>query len=63
MFIDRARLSSVHVFLTLKDLFKVELMGSQGPGRKRTPSKNGLTAEEDALNVIAREVKSSLKSP
>lgn len=37
-------------------------MGSQGPGRKRTTSKNGLTAEEDALNVIAREVKSSPKS-
>lgn len=37
-------------------------MGSHGPGRKRTTSKNGLTAEEDALNVIAREVKSSFKS-
>lgn len=36
-------------------------MGSQGPGRKRTPSKNGLTAEEDALNVIAKEVNESPK--
>ncbi|XP_051998270.1 nestin isoform X9 [Xyrauchen texanus] len=35
-------------------------MGSQGPGRKRTPSKNGLTAEEDALNIIAREAEARL---
>ncbi|XP_057191562.1 leucine-rich repeat flightless-interacting protein 1 isoform X5 [Triplophysa rosa] len=35
-------------------------MGSQGPGRKRTTSKNGLTAEEDALNVIAREAEARL---
>ncbi|XP_058643650.1 leucine-rich repeat flightless-interacting protein 1 isoform X18 [Onychostoma macrolepis] len=35
-------------------------MGSQGPGRKRTPSKNGLTAEEDALNVIAKEAEARL---
>ncbi|XP_036424063.1 leucine-rich repeat flightless-interacting protein 2 isoform X20 [Colossoma macropomum] len=35
-------------------------MGSQGPGRKRTPNKNGLTAEEDALNLIAREAESRL---
>ncbi|KAI7808928.1 putative leucine-rich repeat flightless-interacting protein 2, partial [Triplophysa rosa] len=34
--------------------------GSQGPGRKRTTSKNGLTAEEDALNVIAREAEARL---
>lgn len=32
-------------------------MGSHGPGRKRTPNKNGVTPEEDALNVIAREVR------
>uniref|UniRef100_A0A672JU68 Midasin-like n=1 Tax=Sinocyclocheilus grahami TaxID=75366 RepID=A0A672JU68_SINGR len=37
-------------------------MGSQGPGRKRTPSKNGLTAEEDALNVIAKEAEARLAS-
>uniref|UniRef100_A0A3B4DIA6 LRR binding FLII interacting protein 1 n=1 Tax=Pygocentrus nattereri TaxID=42514 RepID=A0A3B4DIA6_PYGNA len=35
-------------------------MGSQGPGRKRTPNKNGLTAEEDALNIIAREAENRL---
>ncbi|XP_056610397.1 uncharacterized protein LOC130427203 isoform X4 [Triplophysa dalaica] len=35
-------------------------MGSHGPGRKRTTSKNGLTAEEDALNVIAREAEARL---
>ncbi|XP_051565925.1 leucine-rich repeat flightless-interacting protein 1-like isoform X3 [Myxocyprinus asiaticus] len=35
-------------------------MGSQGPGRKRTPSKIGLTAEEDALNIIAREAEARL---
>uniref|UniRef100_A0A671MHL2 Intracellular protein transport protein USO1-like n=1 Tax=Sinocyclocheilus anshuiensis TaxID=1608454 RepID=A0A671MHL2_9TELE len=35
-------------------------MGSQGPGRKRTPSKNGLTAEEDALNVIAKEAEARM---
>ncbi|XP_039504465.1 leucine-rich repeat flightless-interacting protein 1 isoform X5 [Pimephales promelas] len=35
-------------------------MGSQGPGRKRTPSKNGLTGEEDALNVIAKEAEARL---
>ncbi|KAL7881435.1 hypothetical protein AOLI_G00082830 [Acnodon oligacanthus] len=35
-------------------------MGSQGPGRKRTPNKNGLTAEEDALNLIAREAENRL---
>ncbi|XP_067265574.1 leucine-rich repeat flightless-interacting protein 2 isoform X30 [Chanodichthys erythropterus] len=35
-------------------------MGSQGPGRKRTTSKNGLTAEEDALNVIAKEAEARL---
>ncbi|XP_022521403.1 leucine-rich repeat flightless-interacting protein 2 isoform X7 [Astyanax mexicanus] len=35
-------------------------MGSQGPGRKRTTSRNGLTAEGDALNLIAREAESRL---
>ncbi|XP_052004169.1 leucine-rich repeat flightless-interacting protein 2-like isoform X14 [Xyrauchen texanus] len=35
-------------------------MGSQGPGRKRTTSKVGLTAEEDALNIIAREAEARL---
>ncbi|XP_072542537.1 leucine-rich repeat flightless-interacting protein 2 isoform X8 [Salminus brasiliensis] len=35
-------------------------MGSQGPGRKRTPNRNGLTAEEDALNIIAREAETRL---
>uniref|UniRef100_A0A8C1ZKB8 Leucine rich repeat (in FLII) interacting protein 1a n=1 Tax=Cyprinus carpio TaxID=7962 RepID=A0A8C1ZKB8_CYPCA len=35
-------------------------MGSQGPGRKRTSSKNGLTGEEDALNVIAKEAEARL---
>ncbi|XP_063070395.1 leucine-rich repeat flightless-interacting protein 1 isoform X7 [Engraulis encrasicolus] len=34
-------------------------MGTQGPGRKRIPNK-GLTAEEDALNVIAREAEARL---
>lgn len=31
-------------------------MASQGPGRKRTPNRNGVTPEQDALNVIAKEV-------
>ncbi|KAI5107443.1 leucine-rich repeat flightless-interacting protein 2 isoform X21 [Silurus meridionalis] len=31
-------------------------MASQGPGRKRTPNRTGVTPEEDALNVIAREM-------
>ncbi|XP_052461986.1 leucine-rich repeat flightless-interacting protein 1 isoform X7 [Carassius gibelio] len=35
-------------------------MGSQGPGRKRTSSKNGLTAEEDALSVIAQQAEARL---
>ncbi|XP_076841457.1 leucine-rich repeat flightless-interacting protein 2 isoform X18 [Brachyhypopomus gauderio] len=35
-------------------------MGSQGPGRKRIPNRNGLTAEEDALNIIAKEAEARL---
>ncbi|MCJ8732176.1 hypothetical protein PDJAM_G00208200 [Pangasius djambal] len=35
-------------------------MASQGPGRKRTPNRNGVTPEEDALNVIAREAEARL---
>ncbi|XP_062861861.1 leucine-rich repeat flightless-interacting protein 2 isoform X10 [Trichomycterus rosablanca] len=35
-------------------------MGSHGPGRKRTPNRNGVTPEEDALNVIAREAEARL---
>ncbi|KAK1797706.1 hypothetical protein P4O66_008072 [Electrophorus voltai] len=35
-------------------------MGSQGPGRKRVPNRNGLTAEEDALNIIAKEAEARL---
>lgn len=31
-------------------------MGSQGAGRKRLPNRERLTAEDDALNQIAREV-------
>lgn len=32
-------------------------MGTQGPGRKRIPNQEKLTAEDDALNQIAREVR------
>ncbi|XP_046700853.1 leucine-rich repeat flightless-interacting protein 2 isoform X15 [Silurus meridionalis] len=35
-------------------------MASQGPGRKRTPNRTGVTPEEDALNVIAREAEARL---
>ncbi|XP_062390077.1 leucine-rich repeat flightless-interacting protein 2 isoform X5 [Sardina pilchardus] len=35
-------------------------MGTQGPGRKRIPNKERLTAEDDALNVIAREAEARL---
>ncbi|XP_030642418.1 leucine-rich repeat flightless-interacting protein 1 [Chanos chanos] len=35
-------------------------MGTQGPGRKRIPNRNGMTAEEDALNIIAREAEARL---
>ncbi|KAB5576711.1 hypothetical protein PHYPO_G00201590 [Pangasianodon hypophthalmus] len=35
-------------------------MASQGPGRKRTPNRNGVTPEEDALNVIAKEAEARL---
>lgn len=31
-------------------------MGTQGAGRKRLPNRERLTAEDDALNQIAREV-------
>lgn len=32
-------------------------MGTHGPGRKRIPNREKLTAEDDALNQIAREVR------
>lgn len=32
-------------------------MGSNGPGRKRIPNRDRLTAEDDALNQIVREVR------
>ncbi|XP_039768557.1 leucine-rich repeat flightless-interacting protein 1 isoform X33 [Ornithorhynchus anatinus] len=35
-------------------------MGSQGPGRKRLPNRERLTAEDDALNQIAREAEARL---
>ncbi|KAK6482950.1 mRNAional regulator ATRX-like isoform X3 [Huso huso] len=35
-------------------------MGTHGPGRKRNPNRDRLTAEDDALNVIAREAESRL---
>ncbi|XP_028427699.1 leucine-rich repeat flightless-interacting protein 2 isoform X2 [Perca flavescens] len=35
-------------------------MGTQGPGRKRTPNRERLTAEDDALNQIAREAEARL---
>ncbi|XP_041118325.1 leucine-rich repeat flightless-interacting protein 2-like isoform X21 [Polyodon spathula] len=35
-------------------------MGTQGPGRKRIPNRERLTAEDDTLNVIAREAESRL---
>lgn len=35
-------------------------MGTQGPGRKRIPNKERLTAEDDALNVIAKEVSNTI---
>lgn len=31
-------------------------MGTQGTGRKRSTKKDRTTAEDDALNLIAREV-------
>ncbi|KAG7255270.1 hypothetical protein CRUP_003429 [Coryphaenoides rupestris] len=31
-------------------------MGTQGAGRKRNPNKERSTAEDDALNLIAREL-------
>ncbi|XP_038579840.1 leucine-rich repeat flightless-interacting protein 2 isoform X6 [Micropterus salmoides] len=31
-------------------------MGTQGPGRKRIPNRERLTAEDDALNQVAREM-------
>lgn len=37
-------------------------MGTQGPGRKRIPNKDRLTAEDDALNVIAREVSNTKRA-
>ncbi|XP_056145060.1 leucine-rich repeat flightless-interacting protein 2 [Lampris incognitus] len=35
-------------------------MGTQGAGRKRNPNKERMTAEEDALNLIAREAEARL---
>ncbi|XP_051797696.1 leucine-rich repeat flightless-interacting protein 2 isoform X6 [Acanthochromis polyacanthus] len=35
-------------------------MGTQGPGRKRIPNRDKLTAEDDALNQIAREAEARL---
>lgn len=35
-------------------------MGTQGAGRKRLPNRERLTAEDDALNQIAREVSGDL---
>lgn len=32
-------------------------MGTQGAGRKRLPNRERLTAEDEALNQIAREVR------
>lgn len=32
-------------------------MGTQGVGRKRIPNREKLTAEDDALSQIAREVR------
>ncbi|XP_045906033.1 leucine-rich repeat flightless-interacting protein 2-like isoform X10 [Micropterus dolomieu] len=35
-------------------------MGTQGPGRKRIPNRERLTAEDDALNQVAREAEARL---
>lgn len=35
-------------------------MGTQGPGRKRIPNREKLTAEDDALDQIAREAEARL---
>ncbi|XP_075333358.1 leucine-rich repeat flightless-interacting protein 2 isoform X3 [Odontesthes bonariensis] len=35
-------------------------MGTQGPGRRRIPNREKLTAEDDALNQIAREAEARL---
>ncbi|ERE81825.1 leucine-rich repeat flightless-interacting protein 1 isoform 3 [Cricetulus griseus] len=35
-------------------------MGTQGSGRKRLPNRERLTAEDDALNQIARESDSAV---
>ncbi|XP_070786584.1 leucine-rich repeat flightless-interacting protein 2 [Enoplosus armatus] len=35
-------------------------MGTQGPGRKRIPNREKLTAEDDALNQVAREAEARL---
>lgn len=37
-------------------------MGTQGTGRKRSTKKERSTAEDDALNLIAREVSSEFLS-
>ncbi|XP_042260151.1 leucine-rich repeat flightless-interacting protein 2 isoform X7 [Thunnus maccoyii] len=36
------------------------MMGTQGPGRKRIPNRERLTAEDDALSQIAREAEARL---
>ncbi|XP_069377167.1 leucine-rich repeat flightless-interacting protein 1 isoform X3 [Paralichthys olivaceus] len=36
------------------------MMGTQGPGRKRIPNRDKMTAEDDALNQIAREAEARL---
>lgn len=38
-------------------------MGTQGAGRKRLPNRERLTAEDDALNQIAREVSGGRRKP
>ncbi|XP_062236394.1 leucine-rich repeat flightless-interacting protein 2 isoform X8 [Platichthys flesus] len=36
------------------------MMGTQGPGRKRIPNRDKVTAEDDALNRVAREAEARL---
>ncbi|XP_040416839.1 leucine-rich repeat flightless-interacting protein 1 isoform X2 [Cygnus olor] len=47
-------------FLVLSGWNRSPAMGTQGAGRKRLPNRERLTAEDDALNQIAREAEARL---
>ncbi|XP_047195009.1 myosin-4 isoform X3 [Hippoglossus stenolepis] len=46
--------------LSLSGSTSGDMMGTQGPGRKRIPNRDKMTAEDDALNQIAREAEARL---